>query len=190
MEKVTNDIVAWQNRLLESVYLIVRMDGVVFKVRESSKVINKTVYLAVGLHWDGKKEVLGLWLGKNESSAFWMSELTDIKAWDAEDILVTATDNLNGFTDMIKIVFPVSKTQICVVHQIRNACRNVIWKDKKAFIADMKGIYNAPNEKAAKATLEVFVKKWEDKYPYAIRSWRETGTSLPCFSSAHWKFER
>ena len=180
-EKVTADITVWQNRPLEAVYLIVWMDGIVFKVRESSKVINKTVYVAIGLRRDGKKEVLGLWLGKNESSAFWMSVLTDMKARGTQDILITATDNLNGFTDTIKNVFPESKTQICVVHQIRNASRYVVWKDKKAFTADMKAIYNAPNENAARAALEDFAKKWEDKYSYAIKSWRENWDELTVF---------
>ncbi len=180
-EKVVADITAWQNRPLEPVYLIVWMDGIVFKVRESSKVINKTVYVAVGLRRDGKKEVLGLWLGKNESASFWMSVLTDMKARGTEDILITATDNLNGFTDTIKNVFPQSKTQICVVHQIRNASRYVVWKDKKEFTSDMKGIYNAPNEKAAKVALEDFAKKWQDKYSYAIKSWRENWDELTVF---------
>ena len=180
-EKVSSDIVAWQNRPLEPVYLIVWMDGIVFKVRENSKVINKTVYIAVGLRRDGKKEVLGLWLGKNESAAFWMSILTDIRARGAEDILITATDNLNGFTDTIKNVFPESKTQICVVHQIRNSCRYVVWKDKKAFTADMKQIYNAPNQEAAKMALEDFAQKWNNKYSYAIKSWRDNWEELTVF---------
>src|SRR5690606_37853889 len=148
-ESVANDIIAWQNRPLEPVYLIVWMDGIVFKVRENSKVINKTVYLAVGLNRDGKKEVLGMWLGKNESSSFWMNVLTDLKARGVEDILITATDNLNGFTNTIRSVFPESQTQICVVHQIRNACKYVVWKDRKEFSADMKHIYTAPNKQAA-----------------------------------------
>ena len=180
-EKVTEDIVAWQNRPLEPVYLIVWMDGIVFKVRENSKVINKTIYIAVGLRRDGKKEVLGLWLGKNESAAFWMSVLTDIKSRGTEDILITATDNLNGFTDTIRNVFPESKTQICVVHQIRNACRYVVWKDKKAFTADMKHIYNAPNQQAAKAALDDFAAQWESKYSYAIKSWRDNWEDLTVF---------
>ena len=180
-DTITNDIIAWQNRPLEPVYLIVWMDGIVFKVREDSKIINKTVYLAVGLRKDGRKEVLGLWLGKNESAAFWISVLTDIKARGVEDILITATDNLNGFTDTIKNVFPQSKTQICVVHQIRNACRFVVYKDKKAFTADMKHIYQAPNQEAAKAALEDFAKKWESKYSYAIKSWRENWDQLTLF---------
>ena len=180
-EKVTEDIVAWQNRPLEPVYLIVWMDGIVFKVRENSKVINKTIYIAVGLRRDGKKEVLGLWLGKNESAAFWMSVLTDIKSRGTEDILITGTDNLNGFTDTIRNVFPESKTQICVVHQIRNACRYVVWKDKKAFTADMKHIYNAPNQQAAKAALDDFAELWESKYSYAIKSWRDNWEDLTVF---------
>lgn len=180
-EKVTDDILAWQNRPLEPVYLIVWMDGIVFKVRENSKVINKTVYIAIGLRRDGKKEVLGLWLGKNESAAFWMSVLTDMKSRGTQDILITATDNLNGFTDTIKNVFPGSKTQICVVHQIRNACRYVVWKDKKAFTADMKHIYNAPNQAAAKAALEDFAQKWESKYSYAIKSWQDNWEDLTVF---------
>ena len=180
-DTVTNDIVIWQNRPLEPVYLIVWMDGIVFKVREGSKVINKTVYIAVGLRRDGKKEVLGLWLGKNESAAFWMSVLTDMKARGVEDILITATDNLNGFTQTIKNVFPESATQICVVHQIRNSCKYVVWKDKKAFSADMKHIYNAPTEEAAKAALNDLASKWESKYSYAIKSWRENWDQLTVF---------
>lgn len=180
-DKVMDDVVVWQNRPLEPVYLIVWLDGIVFKVRQDSKVINKTVYIAVGLRQDGKKEVLGLWLGKNESAAFWMGVLTDIKARGTQDILITATDNLNGFTDTIKTVFPESKTQICVVHQIRNACRYVVWKDKKAFTADMKYIYNAPNVKAAGRALEDFAQKWDDKYSYAIKSWRDNWDELTVF---------
>ena len=180
-DTISGDIIAWQNRPLEPVYLIVWMDGIVFKVRENSKVINKTIYIAVGLRRDGKKEVLGLWLGKNESSSFWMSVLTDIRARGTEDILITATDNLNGFTDTIKNVFPESKTQICVVHQIRNACRYVVWKDKKAFTADMKHIYNAPNQQAAEVALDDFAQKWNDKYSYAVKSWRDNWEELTVF---------
>ncbi|MDA7716985.1 IS256 family transposase [bacterium] len=180
-DKITNDIVAWQNRPLEPVYLIVWMDGIVFKVRENSKVINKTIYIAVGLRRDGKKEVLGLWLGKNESAAFWMSVLTDIRARGVEDLLITATDNLNGFTDTIKNVFPEATTQICVVHQIRNACRYVVWKDKKSFAKDMKLIYDAPTKEAAKAALDDFAQKWEAKYSYAIKSWRDNWEELTAF---------
>lgn len=135
--KVTQAAADWQNRPQESLYMVVWMDGIVFKVRESGKVINKTVYLCIGLNKMGYKEVLGMWVGKTESSSFWMSVLTDLKARGVEDILITVTDNLNGFTDTIRAVFPQSTTQICVVHQIRNSCRYVVWKDMKAFTADM-----------------------------------------------------
>jgi len=180
-DRISNDIVAWQNRPLEPVYLIVWMDGIVFKVRENSKVINKTIYIAVGLRKDGLKEVLGLWLGKNESAAFWMSILTDIKARGVEDILITATDNLNGFTETIKTVFPNSTTQVCVVHQIRNSSRYVVWKDKKEFTKDMKSIYDAPTKQAAKASLDDFSKKWNDKYSYAVKSWENNWENLTAF---------
>lgn len=178
---VAEDIVAWRNRPLDPVYLIVWMDGISFKVRENSKVVNKTVYIAVGLRTNGLKEILGLWLGKNESSAFWMGVLTDLKARGVEDILITATDNLNGFTETIKASFPQSVTQICVVHQIRNACRYVVWKDRKAFTRDMKEIYTAPTKDAAWAALNDFAKKWDSKYSYAIKSWRDNWDELTVF---------
>lgn len=179
--RVAEDIIAWQNRPLEPVYLIVWMDGIVFKVRENSKVINKTVYIAVGLKRDGLKEVLGMWLGKNESAAYWMSVLTDIKARGVEDILITATDNLNGFTQTIRSVFPSAATQVCVVHQIRNSCRYVVWKDKRQFTQDMKNIYAAPTREAALASLNDLEQKWNSKYAYAIKSWRENWDELTVF---------
>ena len=180
-DTIAEDIVAWRNRPLDPVYLIVWMDGISFKVRENSKVVNKTVYIAVGLKTNGMKEVLGLWLGKNESSAFWMSVLTDLKARGVEDILITATDNLNGFTDTIRASFPESVTQICVVHQIRNTCRYVVWKDKKEFTRDMKEIYTAPNKEAALAALNDFALKWESKYSYAVKSWKDNWDELTVF---------
>ena len=180
-DKISNDIIAWQNRALEPIYLIVWMDGIVFKVRENSKVINKTIYIAVGLRRDGLKEVLGLWLGKNESSAFWLSVLTDIKARGVEDIFITATDNLNGFTETIKTIFPNSTTQICVVHQIRNASKYVVWRDKKEFTNDMKEIYDAPTRQAARASLDDFSRKWNNKYSYAVKSWENNWENLTAF---------
>lgn len=179
--RVAEDIAAWQNRPLDPVYLIVWMDGIVFKVRENSKVINKTVYIAVGLKKDGHKEVLGMWLGTNESASYWMSVLTDMKARGVEDILITATDNLNGFTQTIRSVFPNAATQVCVVHQIRNSCRYVVWKDKKAFTRDMKNVYAAPTREAALASLNDLEQKWNSKYAYAIKSWREHWDELTAF---------
>lgn len=179
--RVSEDVLVWQNRPLDPLYMIVWMDGIVFKVRENNKVINKTIYLAVGLNVEGRKEVLGLWLGKNESSAFWMNVLTDLQARGVEDILVTCTDNLNGFTQTIRSVFPQSTTQVCVVHQIRNACKYVVWKDRKEFTQDMKLIYTAPNKQMAEAELELFEQKWGGKYQYAVRSWRTNWDDLTAF---------
>ena len=179
--KVTKSAIEWQNRPLERQYFVVWMDGVVFKVRDEGKVINKTVYLCVGLPKSGKKEVLGLWVGKAESASFWMSVLTDLKARGVEDILITCTDNLNGFTNTIRSVFTQSATQICVVHQIRNSCKYIVYKDLKEFTADMKCIYNAINKDAAFLALKSFEEKWGKKYQYAVKSWRNNWEDLTSF---------
>jgi len=179
--RVNQEVLEWQNKPLEAVYCVVWMDGIVFKVREGGKVVNKTIYLAVGLNREGRKELLGMWLGTNESAAFWQGVLTDLKARGVEDILVTVTDNLNGFTQSIKNIFPTADTQICVVHQIRNSARYVVWKDKKAFTGDMKNIYNAPNKEMAKAELDNFAQKWNTKYPYAVQSWQNNWEELTVF---------
>ena len=180
-EKVNQQVLDWQNRPLESIYCIVWMDGIVFKVRQAGKVINKTIYLAVGLNRDGYKEILGMWLGQNESAAFWQGVMTDLRARGVEDILVTVTDNLNGFTQAITNIFSEANTQICVVHQIRNSARYVVWKDKKEFTSDMKLIYNAPNREMAALELDRFAEKWNQKYPYAIQSWKNNWEELTVF---------
>ncbi len=170
-DRVNQHILDWQNRPMEQVYCVVWIDGIVFKVRQAGKVINKTVYLAAGLNREGRKELLGMWLGHNESAAFWQGVLIGMKARSVGDILITVTDNLNGFTQSIKNVFPTADTQICVVHQIRSSARYVVWKDKKVFTGDMKHIYNALNKEMAKVELNRFAEKWNDKYRYAIQSW-------------------
>ena len=179
--KVTQAAQEWQNRPLERQYLIVWMDGIILKSRDGGKVINKTVYICVGLPKTGKKEVLGLWVGKAESASFWMSVLTDLKARGVEDILITCTDNLNGFTDTIRSVFPEAATQICVVHQIRNSCRYVTYKDLKEFTVDLRSIYGAVNKEAAATALDAFEQKWDSKYRYAVRSWRTNWDDLTTF---------
>lgn len=179
--KVTQAASEWQNRPLERLYMVVWMDGIVFKVREAGKIINKTVYLCVGLNNRGYKEVLGMWIGKSESSSFWMSVLTDLKARGVEDILITVTDNLNGFTETIKSVFPESTTQICVVHQIRNSCKYVVWKDLKEFTADMKEIYTSVNREQAASALAHFEQKWGSKYRHAVQSWHRNWDDLTAF---------
>jgi transposase-like protein len=180
-EKIVEDIHAWQNRPLERLYMVVWMDGIVFRVREDHRVIDKTMYIAIGLRQDGIKEVLGIWLGKNESASFWLAVLTDIKSRGVEDILITATDNLKGFVEAIAAVFPQTTKQICVVHQIRNSCKYVPWKERKAFIADLRTIYEAKDREAAEMALELVDQKWGGKYSIAIKSWRNNWETLTPF---------
>jgi len=182
VSNITEGIMAsakeWQQRTLEPVYFAVWMDGIVLKIRTDNKVINKCVYIVIGLKPDGMKEVLGFWIEKTESAAFWMSVLTDLKARGVEDILIACTDNLKGFTQAIKAVFSLTVTQICIVHQIRNSCKFVVWKDRQAFCQDLKKVYTAINNHAALDEFETFKQKWQGKYKYAITSWEENWDNL------------
>ena len=144
-DKVLTYLQEWQSRSLAPVYFVAWIDGIVFKVRHQGKVINKTVYVVIGLSNTGHKEVLGLWIHESEPASFWMSVLGDLKARGVEDILVMCSDNLTGLTEGIQAVFPQSSNQICIVHQIRNASRYVVDKDKKTFTRDMKPVYQAAN---------------------------------------------
>lgn len=171
----------WQNRPLEKVYFSVWMDAISIKVKDSGKINNKSIYLVIGLNAEGKKEVLGMWINQTESASFWMSVLTDLKARGVEDILIASTDNLKGFTDAIKATFPNTDTQLCVVHQIRNSVRYVVWNDKKEFITNLKAVYNAPNLDAANEAFVPFKEKWNKKYPHAILSWERNWAELTAF---------
>jgi len=177
-ERIMESAREWQQRALEPVYYAVWMDGIVLKIREDSKVINKCVYIVIGLKPDGKKEVLGFWIEKTESAAFWMSVLTDLKARGVEDILIACTDNLKGFTQAIGAVFPQAVTQLCIVHQIRNSCKFVVWKDRAEFCTDLKVMYTAINRDIAWEELQRFKIKWQAKYKYAIKSWEENWDNL------------
>lgn len=169
------------DKLLEQVYLTVWMDGIMLKVKQNGKYVNKCVYIVIGLKNDGLKEVLGMWLAENESAAFWLSVLTDLKARGVEDILIACTDNLSGFTQAIKGAFPHAVTQLCIVHQIRNSCKFVVWKDRKEFCADLKCIYAAPTIDAAEKALVAMDLKWGTKYKYAIQSWQNNWENLTHF---------
>jgi transposase-like protein len=168
----------WQKRTLEPVYFALWMDGIVLKVRSDNKVINKCVYIVIGLKPDGMKEVLGYWIEKTESAAFWMSVLTDLKARGVDDVLIACTDNLKGFTQAINAVFPQAVTQLCIVHQIRNSCKFVVWKDRQVFCQDLKKVYTAINKNLALEEFEKFKLKWYGKYKYAITSWEENWENL------------
>ncbi len=154
------------------------MDGIHFKVRHNGKVVSKCIYLVIGLTQEGKKEVLGMWINEAESASFWMSVLTELKARGVQDILIASTDNLTGFTKAIAQVFPKTVTQLCVVHQIRNSCKYVPWKDRKAFAADLKAVYTAPSREAALAALEAFELQWGGKYGYAVKGWKDNWDEL------------
>jgi len=185
VSNITNTIVEnikeWQQRPLEEVYFVVWMDGIVIKVRHNGKVQGKTIYLIIGLRKDGLKEVLGMWISETESASFWMNVLTDLKARGVEDILIACTDNLAGIRQAINAVFPEAVTQLCVVHQIRNSSRYVVWKERKQFIADLKLVYGAMNKEAAYDALQEFEKKWGSKYGYAIKSWKDNWEELTAY---------
>jgi len=185
VSNITNTIIEnikqWQQRPLEDVYFIVWMDGIVIKIRHNGKVIGKTIYLIIGLNKDGLKEVLGMWISETESASFWMSVLTDLKARGVEDILIACTDNLAGIRQAINAVFPETVCQLCVVHQIRNSSRYVVWKERKEFIADLRLVYGAQNKEVAADALDDFEKKWGSKYGYAIKSWRDNWEELTAY---------
>jgi putative transposase len=176
-----DSIKEWQTRPLEDVYFVVWMDGITIKIRHNGKIIGKTIYLVIGLTKEGLKQVLGMWVAPTESASFWLNVLTDLKARGVEDILIASTDNLNGFTEAIKSVFPLAVTQLCVVHQVRNSLRYVVWKEKKEFAADMRKIYHAPTVEAAESALIDFENKWGQKYAYAVRSWKNNWENLTQF---------
>lgn len=173
----------WQNRPLEPIYYITWMDCICFKIRQDNKVINKSIYLVIGLKPDGFKEILGIWIAETESASFWLSVLSELKDRGVKSILIACTDNLTGFTSAIQASFPNTVTQLCIVHQIRNSVKFVPWKDRKIFIADLKEVYGAINLQSALVAFEKFKTKWNSKYSYAIKSWEKNWDNLiPLFN--------
>jgi len=179
--RILEHVKQWQNRPLDAVYYVVWMDGIMLKIKQEGKYQNKCIYLVIGLRQDGLKEVLGMWLSESESASFWLSVLTDLKARGVEDILIACTDNLKGFTEAIEGVFPATLTQLCIVHQIRNSCKYVVWKDRKPFCQDLKEVYAAPTKEAAEQALFGFELKWANKYKYAVQSWQNNWQHLSAF---------
>lgn len=177
-ERIMETAREWQQRTLDPVYFAVWMDGIVIKIRDDKKVVNKCVYIVIGLKPDGMKEVLGFWIERIESASFWMTVLTELKARGVEDILIACTDNLKGFTQAISAVFPQAVTQLCIVHQIRNSCKFVVTKDRRKFCQDLKIVYTAINKEIALEELAKFKQKWQGKYKYAITSWEENWDNL------------
>ena len=168
---VLDEVKAWQNRPLESVYPILYLDCIVVKVREDKRIINKAVYLALAINTEGQKELLGMWISKNEGAKFWLSVLTEIRNRGVEEIVIACVDGLTGFPDAIETVYPYAKVQLCIVHMIRNSLRYVSWKDRKALVADLKTIYAAATLDEAEMALTTFSEKWDEKYPSVSKSW-------------------
>jgi len=175
-DAVLEQVVEWQSRSLDAVYPIVYLDCIVVKIRQDKKVINKAIYLALGVSMEGHKELLGLWLSENEGAKFWLNVLTELQNRGVKDILIACVDGLKGFPDAINAAFPATQIQLCIVHMIRNSVKYVPWKDYKAVTADLKQIYQSVTEEEAVLALDQFSDRWDDKYPQISKSWR-----------AHWQ---
>lgn len=182
ISKVTNavieQVVEWQSRPLDEIYPIVYLDCIVVKVRQDKRVINKSIYLALGINLDGQKELLGMWLSENEGAKFWLSVLTELQNRGVKDILIACVDGLKGFPDAIQSVFPQARIQLCIVHMVRNSIRYVPWKDYKPVTADLKRIYQSVTEDEALLALDQFSERWDEKYPQISRSWRACWPNL------------
>jgi transposase-like protein len=176
ISRVTNavieQVVEWQARPLDAVYPIVYLDCLVIKVRQDKKVINKAVYLALGVNVEGHKELLGMWISENEGAKFWLNVLTELQNRGVKDILIACVDGLKGFPDAINTVYPDTQIQLCIVHMVRNSLKFVPWKDYKAITADLKRIYQSITEGEALMALDQFEQRWDSKYPNISRSWR------------------
>lgn len=170
-DQVMETVVEWQNRPLDRVYPIVYLDCIVLKIRQNKRVINKSMYVALGVNMEGQKELLGLWLAETEGAKFWLSVLTELKSRGLEDILIACVDGLKGFPEAIAAEYPNTKVQLCIVHMVRNALKYVSWKDYRAVTADLKSIYTSATEAAARVELERFAEKWDDLYPQISKSW-------------------
>lgn len=171
----------WQQRPLEAVYAVVFLDAIHYHVRSEGQIVKKAVYIALGINLDGKKDVLGMWVGENESAKYWTTVLNGLKNRGVEDIFIACTDNLTGFSAAIGAVFPKTEIQNCIIHQLRNSSKYVSYKDIKELMADLRSVYAAVDEPAALDALDAFSTKWETKYPKISRSWRENWANLSTY---------
>lgn len=174
----------WQQRPLEAVYAVVFLDAIHYHVRSEGHIVKKAVYIAIGIDLDGHKDVLGMWVGENESAKYWATVLNSLRNRGIEDIFIACTDNLCGFSTAIEAVFPKTEIQNCIIHQIRNSSKYVSYKDLKALMADLKAVYAAVDEDAAWMALDTFSEHWDKKYPTISQSWRANWANL----STYFKF--
>ncbi len=180
-DKILPEVKEWQNRPLDNIYPVIFLDGIVFNSRKENKIINKCVYSVLGINMEGQKEILGTWISENESASFYASICSDLKNRGVKDILIACHDNLTGLSDAINAIFPKTRNQLCIVHQIRNSCKFVPYKDRKAVCADLKKIYGAVNLEDAELAKEEFREKWDQKYPNILKSWDRNWRELTVF---------
>ena len=180
-DKILPIATEWQQRSLEGVYAVVFLDAIQYHVRSEGQVIKKAVYIAIGIDLDGRKDVLGMWVGETESAKFWATVLNSLKNRGVEDIFIACTDNLTGFSAAIEAVFPRTEVQNCIIHQLRSSSKYVSYKDIMALMADLKAVYAAVDEQSALDALDAFSERWDKKYPKISRSWRENWTNLSIY---------
>ena len=183
-DKVLPAAKEWQQRPLESIYAVIFLDAIHYHVRSEGQIIKKAVYIAIGVNMDGRKDVLGMWVGENESAKFWAGVLNSLRNRGVDDILIACTDNLTGFSQAIEAVFPKTDIQNCIIHQLRNSSKYVSYKDIKALMANLKKVYTAVNEEAALDALDEFAAVWDSKYPKISKSWYDNWANL----STYFKF--
>ncbi len=177
-DAITEEITLWQNRPLEEAYPIMYLDAVRVKVRHNGSVINKAVYLAIGVTLDGQKDVLGMWVAETEGAKFWLQVVTELRNRGVKDIFIACVDGLKGFPEAIEAVFPKTQVQLCIVHMVRHSLRYVSWKQRKEVAADLKSIYSAPTVEQAEANLTAFAAKWDASHPTISKSWRNNWERL------------
>jgi putative transposase len=180
-DKVIPLVKEWQQRPLESLYCIVWLDAMYYKVKEEGRTQTRCVYNILGINKDGRKDVLGMYVSQSEGANFWLGVLTDLRQRGVEDILIACIDNLKGFAEAISTIYPLTEVQTCIVHQIRNSIKYVASKDQKTFMADLKPVYRAANESQALSELENVKEKWSKKYPMVITSWENNWSKLSTY---------
>jgi transposase-like protein len=181
-DKIWEQVEAWQNRPLEAIYPIIYLDAIHVKLRRDGKVANTAVHIVLGVGLDGQRDVLGHWVADGEEGAnFWLSVMSELQNRGVEDIFIASVDGLSGFSEAIQAVFPKVRVQRCVIHQIRNSLRYVSYKDRKAFVTDLKTVYQAPSRDMAETNLRKLGEKWGSKYASAVRSWEKNWEELATF---------
>nr|WP_319397932.1 IS256 family transposase [uncultured Carboxylicivirga sp.] len=180
-DKIIPKIQEWQGRRLESVYAIVWLDAMHFKVKENGQVVSKAVYIILGHKMNGKKDLLGMYISESEGAKFWLQVLSDLQNRGVDDILIACMDNLKGFTEAVEAVFPKVDIQLCIIHQLRNSFKYVAFKDRKELGNNLKAIYQASNASEAELALDQLEDKWNHKYPLVIKSWKKNWHYLTRF---------